>query len=189
MKSAGSSAGRLWQNPRVQLRFYDDAPTPAPGSIFLAGPTSRANVRTPWRIDAIARCARAGFTGELVLPEFEDGVFHRERFDDGAPSTTPGMARSSERILAWETSCIDNAAVLLVWMPFTLTDGDESLPGFTTRAEVARAIAQRRPRMSIGMPEGALSGGHIRYHAHRAGYDMATSLEECVARALRLVST
>lgn len=173
----------------VLLRFYDHPATPASSSIFLAGPTSRANVRTPWRAAAIAQCARAGFTGELVLPEFEDGVFHRERFDDGAPSTTPGMARTSECILAWETSCIDDASVLLVWMPFTISDGDDSLPGFTTRAEVARAIAQRRPRMSIGMPEGALSGGHIRYHAHRAGYAMSTSLEDCVKRALMLVST
>lgn len=173
----------------MQLRFYDDEPTPAPASIFLAGPTSRANVRTPWRITAIELCARAGFVGELVLPEFEDGVFHRERFDDGAPSTTPGMARTSERILAWETSCIDAADVLLVWMPFTISDDDSSLPGFTTRAEVARAVAQRRPRMSLGIPPGALSGGHIRYHAHRAGYVMSTTLEDCVARALSLVST
>lgn len=176
----------------VALRFYDDPPTPAPRSIFLAGPTSRVNGRTPWRARAIelmsaavAAVPRADV--ELVIPEFRDGVFRREHFDDGGPSTTPGMARSSERILEWETAGIDGARVLLVWMPFTVTDGDDSLPGFTTRAEVARAIAQRRPRLALGIPQGALSGGHIRYHAHRAGYRIVTTLEECVAEATRLL--
>ncbi|MDP2345511.1 MAG: hypothetical protein Q8O67_31500 [Deltaproteobacteria bacterium] len=97
------------------------------------------------------------------------------------------MQRASERILAWETSCIDAATVLLVWMPFVISDGDDSLPGFTTRAEVSRAIAQRRPCLALGMPRGALSGGHIRYHAHRAQIPICASLEECVAVAVALV--
>jgi hypothetical protein len=169
---------------RMQLRWYDDPPTPRTPSIFLAGPTARAG-GTPWRREVVRLCA--AFDVELVLPEFRDGVFRREAFDDGLTSTTPGMQRASERILAWETACIDAATVLLVWMPFVINDGDDSLPGFTTRAEVSRAIAQHRPRLALGMPSGALSGGHIRYHAHRAQLPISTRLEECVAAALALV--
>ncbi len=89
------------------------------------------------------------------------------------------MSRSSQRILEWETACIDNATVLLAWMPF----GD-ALQGLTTRAEVSRAIAQKRQRLVIGMPADAGVTGHIRYHAHQAGIPIRTSLEECMLAAI-----
>ena len=171
----------------MKLRFYDDPPVPSARSVFLAGPTARTGTRTPWRAQALALFEAAGFDGELVLPEFRDRTFRHEYFDDGKPSTVPGMRRPSQRILEWETGCIDAASVLLVWMPFTISDDDASLPGFTTRAEVARAIAQRRLKMQLGMPKGAVSGGHIRFHAHHGGYSIADSLEACVEGALALI--
>jgi hypothetical protein len=171
----------------VNLRFYDDTPQPAFPSIFLAGPTSRTGTRTPWRAEAVALFRAAGFSDELVLPEFRDRTFRHEYFEDHQPSTVPGMRRVSQRILEWETNCIDAATVLLVWMPFSISDDDASLPGFTTRAEVARAIAQRRPRLQLGMPKGAVSGGHIRFHAHHAGYPIADTLKACIEGALLLL--
>lgn len=170
----------------MRLRFYDDAPTPAVPSIFLAGPTARTGTRTPWRAEAVRLIEAAGFTGEVVLPEFRDRPFAHAFFDDGQPSTIPGMKRHSQRILEWETGCIDGATVLLAWMPFTISDDDASLPGFTTRAEVARAIAMRRPKLQLGMPKGAVSGGHLRFHAHHAGLAITETLPDCVARAIAL---
>jgi hypothetical protein len=61
---------------------------------------------------------------------------------------------------------------VLFWMPFAITadDGDPaSLPGFTTRAEVSRELARASHRIVLGMPPGAFSSSHIRYHAQRRG--------------------
>jgi hypothetical protein len=76
-------------------------------------------------------------------------------------------------------------------MPFVIAAADDpaSLPGFTTRAEVSRELARDPRRVVLGMPRGALSGGHIRFHAHRAGVAVATTLEDTLAAALaRLAS-
>lgn len=172
--------------------FYGDpAPTQLiPNSIFLAGcsVSPKAAERTEWRLDALSMLKKAGFTGTVIIPEFESGGFRREFFNDGLPSTVPGMSRSSERIIAWETAGIDNARALLAWMPFALgIEGQpDSLPGFSTRAEVMRAITMKRPRLVLGMPPIALAGGQIRFHAHRASYEILDVLEDVVLRALVL---
>jgi hypothetical protein len=71
-------------------------------------------------------------------------------------------------------------------MPFAIgADGDpDSLPGFTTRAEVSRELARAPGRIVLGMPAGALSSGHIRYHAHRGGVSIHDTLAATVDAAL-----
>jgi hypothetical protein len=159
-------------------------------SIFLAGPTQRGHGRTPWRAEAIELFRSVGFAGVLVVPEFRDRAFAdaaRVVFAEPA-SPVPAMKATSYNILAWETCGIERASVVLFWMPFSNRGGDSSLPGFTTRAEVSRELVRDRERIVLGMPPGAWSSSHIRYHAHHAGVPIHATLAETVAAAVAAVS-
>lgn len=95
------------------------------------------------------------------------------------------MRAVSHDILRWETDGIERATVVLFWMPFSIAAEDDpaSLPGFTTRAEVSRELARDPSRLVLGMPPGAVSGGHIRFHAHHAGVPVVPTLEEALMAA------
>ena len=172
----------------MRTLFYDDVldGRPIADSIFLAGPTARG-VRTAWRLEALELLALRGFAGTVVIPEFREA-----RFDDAAPvrfgepaSPVAGMRATSFNILAWETTGIESVSVVLFWMPFAIAGEHDpaSLPGFTTRAEVSRELARDPSRIVLGMPAGALSGSHIRYHAHRANVRVWATLAETVDAA------
>jgi hypothetical protein len=185
----------------MRERYYDDQPIPLhrpfeqdpdrpKQSIFLAGPTAPGVVRTPWRAEALAYLAVKGYQGEVILPEFRSNMFisaKQIRFDDGEPSPIPHMSRATYNILQWETQCIESCDVLLIWMPFHLGQPHEasSLPGFTTRAEAARAIEGQRRNMVLGMPdEGVQSGGHIRFHAWQDGLPIHSTLRASIEAAM-----
>ncbi|MBI2373352.1 MAG: hypothetical protein HYV07_05080 [Deltaproteobacteria bacterium] len=174
--------------------FYDDPideEREIPSSIFLAGPTARGVRRTPWRTEALSLLEGIGFGGTVLIPEFRDGRFEdlAPRVFGGGASPVAGMRAVSYNVLRWETIGIERSTVVLFWMPFQVREREDpmSLPGFTTRAEVAREIARRPTRIVLGMPEGAVSGGHIRFHAHRAGLTISQTLEDTVAAAHRKV--
>lgn len=183
--------------------FYDDETIRSftPRSIFLAGPTGRDVVRTPWRQQALNYLNRLRPEGISIVPEFRDRKFDRAFFERQHPSAhssgiwgdhvRPGMRRSTQIILNWETAGIDNCNVLLVWMPFC-----DNLPGRTTRCEVSRAIAQLeldrsrdlgqcRRHLVLGIPDDADSTGHIRYHAANAGIRVHKTLLDCCIDAAR----
>lgn len=177
----------------VQVLFYDDTldGSPIPSSLFLAGPTAQG-VRTAWRSEVIAMLEARRFAGTVVIPEFRDGRFaeHVEARFGAPPSTVPGMRATSCNILHWETTGIERVTVALFWMPFAIAaEGTpESLPGFTTRAEISRELARHPSRIVLGMPAGALSGGHIRYHAHAAGLTVHETLSATLDAALARLS-
>jgi hypothetical protein len=112
-------------------------------------------------------------------------VIERE-FAGGDACPAPGMRAVSYNILDWETTGIEHATCVLFWMPFAIAadDDPDSLPGFTTRAEVSRELARAPGRIVLGMPRGALSSGHIRYHAHRGGVPIHDTLAATVDAAL-----
>jgi len=179
----------------MQARFYDDVldGQPIASSIFLAGPTVQGVRRTPWRADALAWLAANGHTGTVVIPEFRDGAFEDRCgpvFGE-PPSPVPNMRATSHNILRWETTGIETVTVVVFWMPFQIAaqGTPASLPGFTTRAEVSRELVRDPSRIVLGMPPGALSGGHIRYHAHHAGVPITTTLEDTLATALARLRT
>ena len=179
----------------MRTYFYDDPvlDAPLPASVFLAGPTANGIPRTPWRAEALALLAARGFTGTAILPEIRDGLFAERApvIFAAPPSAIPGMRDTSHNILRWETAGIEHAAVVLFWMPFAIAAADDpaSLPGFTTRAEVSRELARDPSRLVLGMPPGALSASHIRYHAHHHEVPIATTLAETVDAALARLAT
>jgi hypothetical protein len=177
----------------IETRFYDDIldGAPIPRSIFLAGPTAQGVRRTPWRAEVLEKLAKRGFAGTVLLPEFRDGLF-LERVADrfGAPaSAIPSLRATTHNILHWETTGIEQATVVLFWMPFALAAESDpaSLPGFTTRAEVSRELQRDPRRLVLGMPKGALSGGHIRYHAHHAGVAVSETLDQTIEAAVTMI--
>ncbi len=183
----------------MNVLFYEDnIPKNLSTSIFLAGPTTRIAHRTPWRASALQSLENLKFDGTVIVPEFREPVDEKQpgytrdpgglRFEQrfgGGDCPVPSMKVSSYNILHWETTGIEAATVVLFWMPFTLLDDDDpaSLPGFTTRAEVSRELVRDPLRCVLGMTNDALSGSHIRYHAHNAGVRIATNLDETVKRA------
>jgi hypothetical protein len=173
----------------MNVLYYDDPIVTAPleRSLFLAGPTS-ARSRTAWRLEALALLEERGFDGTVIIPEFREGSFGDlapVRFGT-PPSPVDSMRATSFNILEWETAGIEHVTVALFWMPFALAAETDpaSLPGFTTRAEVSRELARDPSRIVLGMPEGALSGSHIRYHAHLAKLHVWPTLAESVAAAI-----
>lgn len=161
-------------------------------SVFLAGPTARTGGRTAWRARAIERFGAARFEGALIIPEFEARSFAvAAPLDYAAPeSPAPSMRAVSYNILAWETTGIEHASVVLFWMPFDLgsPESAEWLPCFTTRAEVSRELVRAPHRIVLGMPDAAHSSSHIRYHAHQARVPIHATLESTVDAALRVLS-
>ena len=172
----------------MRTLFYDDSLDGLGSpSLFLAGPTARGVPRTPWRARALELLAQAGFAGDVLVPEFreprDDSV---ERVFGKGTSPVPGMSVTSFNILTWETAGIERSQRVLFWMPFEVREQTDprSLPGFTTRAEVGRELARAPGRVTLGMPKGAVSGGHIRFHAARAEVRVWLTLEDTVAAAL-----
>lgn len=175
----------------MKCLFYDDPPAsePIPTSLFLAGPTARGVQRTAWRAAALDWLALRSFCGTVVIPEFRDDSFDQRApvvFGKGA-SPVPEMRAASYNILVWETAGIERSTVVLFWMPFRIAEetSPDSLPGFTTRAEVSRELQRDPSRIVLGMSPGALSSAHIRYRAHRAGVPIAATLEATLDAAWR----
>lgn len=133
-----------------------------------------------------------GFVGTVVIPEFCDRSFHEAATThfgrDDCP--VPGMSPVSYNVLDWETRGIELATCVLFWMPFAMAaeETPECLPGFTTRAEVSRELVRGPHRVVLGMPAGALSSVHIRYHAHRDGVPIYQTLVETIDAVLARIA-
>lgn len=141
------------------------------GRIYLAGPTSRENQRTAWRVRALNLLARA--SAVVISPEFSDGDFDAHKEARFCVSQ-----HGAEKILDWETRMMRRADVILFWMPFS-----DELPGFTTRCEFMREITARVSRVVAGMPPEAVHSSYIRYHAAKKQLGFHETLEETVAAA------
>ena len=184
----------------IKLVTYDNPipthPTQTARAVFLAGPTARDGARTPWRqtaITALEHFAPDSSDASVVIPEFSEigvtGAAFAAKWDDLSPSTIDGLRRSTQRVLDWETAWIERCRVLMFWCDFS-----DATPGKTTRCEVSRAIAQKQlwrdagvtlatQELLIGVPRGADTTGHIKYHADRANIKIYSDLIELCAAA------
>lgn len=171
----------------MTVYFYEDDLTKIDlgQSIFLAGPTERRDGPTLWRTEAIDYLLHAAPGIDLVVPEFSDGMFDRH-----APTRFGATYSGSttEAVVQWETHGIDNAAVVLFWMPFNHSE----LPGLTTRSEAAREIEYARHhmlRVVLGIPPTAAATTHLRFHAQRAHLEIHRTLPATLDAALALLAS
>ena len=84
-------------------------------SIFLAGPTPRKNDVKSWRPEACRYLQEQGFNGIVYVPEL----------------STKEALFSYDKQIEWEWEALDNASIIIFWIPRELPD----MPAFTTNVE------------------------------------------------------
>lgn len=118
-----------------------------PNSIFLAGPTPRADDVRSWRPDAIAFLAEQEFDGHVFIPETDGGGWHGN-YDEQ---------------VEWEWDALGRAACVLFWIPRKL----DTMPGFTTNVEYGLMAALAPERVVLGAPDSAPKLRYIRTMASK----------------------
>lgn len=175
----------------IKLVHYNDPTPSAPvdNAIFLAGPTSRGNVRTQWRLDAIELLSKAVPSEveiQVVVPEFEDGNFQahvEERFGYRVGHAPWGIPRVNEAkcgVLDWESAWLMRARVCLFWLATS-----DVMPGLTTRAELGLVLGLRpEESIVIGAPPDAVGVDWARFQAGIRGVRFHERLDDVVHIAL-----
>lgn len=107
-------------------------------SIFLAGPTPRAESVKSWRPEAIKILKQIGFKGNVLIPERDS--WQMEYLDQ----------------VEWEDDALGNATSILFWVPRNMA----TMPALTTNVEFGRWIVKRGDRVVYGRPNDAV---HCRY--------------------------
>lgn len=113
-------------------------------SVFLAGPTVRGHqqhLQPSWRFEAIEHFQKAGFCGDLIVPEFPD----KAESDKG-----------KEWIPLWEYEGLKHAKRILFWVPRT-----RELIGLTTNWELGFWIGRDFTKISYGRPDDAYRIGYL----------------------------
>jgi len=144
-----------------------DPPAEFKSSVFLVGPTPRANTGgESWRPAMIEALREAGYDGVVYVPEPEDG-------DTWAPDY--------ENQIAWETRYLERADLLLAWVPRDL----ETMPGFTTNFELGEYWSSGR--LLYGRPKYAEKMRYLDERAEMAEMPIYSSLKELAEGAVAKV--
>lgn len=139
-------------------------------SIFLAGPTPRAETTLPsWRPDALKYLEEIGYTGVVFVPEDENGAWLHS-YDDQ---------------IEWEEMCLNFADVIIFWIPREL----EQMPAFTTNDEWGAWKKQDPMKLVLGTPPDAPKVRYQRYYAEKHNIPTFTSLEDTCYAAFEKNST
>lgn len=137
-------------------------------SLFLAGPTPRANNPCPsWRPAALEILELLNFDGTVYLPE-HSGFAPIVDFDQQ---------------VEWEWDCLHQSQVILFWLPRNL----EKLPAFTTNVEFGYYIDKKQT--VYGRPNGSPKCKYLDWLYEKvAGKQPFCTLQETVAAAIELCS-
>ena len=141
-----------------------DFPDPHIPSLFLMGPTPRAEHPVPsWRPEAIRLLEEGGFEGVVYVPETEDGTWQHSYIDQ----------------VEWEYKGLCRASVILAWIPRDLT----TLPGFTTNVEFGRWVTSGK--IIMGHPQDAPKTKYLDWLLDKeTGKGWFPTLEETVQAAI-----
>ncbi|WP_369265818.1 nucleoside 2-deoxyribosyltransferase domain-containing protein [Streptomyces harbinensis] len=141
-------------------------------SVFLAGPTPRADSVPSWRPQALVELARQ-WTG----PDLPELTIY-------SPESRGGRrAAHYDDQVDWETDARERASAILFWIPRDLVH----LPGFTTNVEFGLDIGTGRA--VLGCPPDCPAPERNRYLiwvAHRHGAPVRETLADTVTAALTL---
>lgn len=142
-------------------------PTDRP-SVFLAGPTPRANEVPSWRPAAITELAAQWTAAKpltVLTPESRGGI-RAACYDDQ---------------VEWETTARATATVILFWIP----RDEQTMPGYTTNVEFG--LDAPTGRAVLGAPPDCPSpqrNRYLIYIARRFGVPVCQSLPDTVTAAL-----
>ena len=112
-------------------------------TVFLAGPTVRGNQPhlTSWRGACIEEFHKQGFSGNLIIPEFENPL----------ESDAPRMD-----LPVWEFDGLIYSHCNLFWVPRT-----KELIGLTTNHELGYWMGRRRDKVVYGRPKDAYRTSYL----------------------------
>lgn len=132
------------------------------GTIFLAGPTLRANTfgntdGASWRPRACSLLESYLFRGTIIIPEHEPGK--------------SCIITDGDEILDWEWQMLAKADVVAFWVPRNM----RTLPGLTTNIEFGMLL--RSGKIVFGAPHDAEHVGYMRTACDRVGVPSAQTLE------------
>lgn len=152
--------------PRRIVPVYagEQPPETFDASIFLCGPTPRADHMPSWRLEALAELI-ARWDGDGVLAVFIPEPRTGERWPDYDVNQH------------WELHWGDRVDVTLFWIPRCA-----GLVGLTTNDEFGRW--KDSGRVVLGTPPGALSVRYQRQYAAGAGIPVADTLADTIGLAL-----
>ena len=131
-------------------------------SIFLAGPTPRADDVPSWRPEAVEILKSKGFAGDVFIPEDKSA----ERYSD------------YDGQINWEWNGLDAATVQVYWVPRDL----QTMPAFTTNVEFGLYAASGK--CVLGYPKGAPKMRYLHALAEKYNMPIAHTLEETLQHAL-----
>lgn len=134
-------------------------------SIFLAGPTPRAEDATPWRQEALAILEELKYDGVVYIPEPRDGVW----------------VKDYDAQVEWEELCLNQADCIVFWVPRKI----ENMPAFTTNIEWGRW--ESSGKIVLGYPKYADKMSYMDYYANKLGIKISSSLEDTLKAALYFV--
>lgn len=135
-------------------------------AVFLGGPTPRGEGVESWRPQALEHLRAAGFTGVVLVPEPEDGVWVK------GPD-------AYLRQVEWEKQGLELADVILFWVPRDM----DTMPALTTQVEFGRYVTSGK--VILGAPPWAASVKYLAWmQADVNALGMHDSLEGTVRASL-----
>jgi hypothetical protein len=135
--------------------------------IFLAGPTPRSPDVPSWRPQAVELLRGFGFTGTVLVPEWDTGVA-KASYDDQ---------------VGWERAGLIHAKAIAFWVPRNMA----TMPALTTNVEFGYWLAKTPKRVFYGRPPGAPSTKYLDWLLHQdlpnaMIYDRLEALLEATVR-------
>lgn len=134
------------------------------GSIFCAGPTPRDQDAKSWRPEAIEYFRKLNYSGTLLIPEDEDGIFKGE----------------VEKQIDWEDEGLTYCNVILFWVPRQMN----GMPGLTTNDEWG--TWKKSGKCIFGAPEDAEHVSYQLYYARKLNIPNFITLNETIDAAVQM---
>lgn len=145
-------------------------------SLFLAGPSARANQEElkSWREDAIDLLRDKGYDGLVICPEVKNGKFDKD-FD-------------YDKQVEWEEKFLNLADCILFWVNRDLSldnKGNLKLPAFTTNCEYGAWASSGK--VVCGFPEDAEKVNYLKYYCEKYNIPTSDILPSTVDDALEML--
>jgi hypothetical protein len=143
------------------LVYYFEEPLAGQPVIYLAGPTWHAIGDQPWQEKAASCLKQLGHTGAICIPMPRDGQWRDE---------------DADAQIDWQLRMQELAGVVVFWIP---------RPGWVTYIEFGDWY--RSGKVVLGVPPGVDKTGYPLHLARRHGVPTATSLDEAMVAAVKLL--